>query len=61
MQQLRETPLRLERHLTMDYINRAQKMAEIEARLRQKPMHPMAVVLAWVVAGIVVTWALLNY
>lgn len=60
MTNLRERPLRLEVSLTQDYINRAVKMAEIEARMNQKALHPMAVVFAWVVAGVVVTWALLN-
>lgn len=60
MTNLRERPLRLEVSLTREYINRAEKMAEIETRLRQRDWHPMAVVFAWVVAGLVVTWALLN-
>lgn len=61
MTNLRERPLRLESSLTMDYINRAQKMREIEARLAKKPVHPMAVVFAWAVVGVLATWALLNY
>lgn len=58
---LREQPIRLERYLTRDYINQSQKMAEIEARINQKPAHPMAVVLDWVLVGILATWVLINY
>lgn len=61
MTNLRERPLRLEVSLTREYINRAEKMAEIEARLQQRDWHPMAVVFAWAVAGILITWVLLNY
>lgn len=39
MHRLREKPLRLERHLTREYINQAVKMAEIEARMNQTPFR----------------------
>lgn len=35
MTNLRERPMRLEMWLTRDYINRAQKMREIEARVQR--------------------------
>ena len=58
---MRKKPLRLVTHfLTMDYVNQAQKMREIEARLkREQSISPMELTAYWVVLGIAVTAILL--
>lgn len=59
MANLREHPIRLERHLTMDYINRAQKMAEIDRYMRGRVISPMELAAYWVALGICLTGILL--
>lgn len=57
----RRHPLRLEETLTMDYVNRAKKMQEIERRLaRDQVIHSTELAAYWVVLGILVTWILLS-
>lgn len=58
---LREQPLRLEHHLTMDYINRAKKMAEIERYMQGRVISPMELTAYWVVLGVFLTLALLAW
>lgn len=58
MTDLRERPLRLEVFLTRDYINRAVKMREIEARL-EREQHYRGLKLAAIWAGAIGgSWAL---
>lgn len=60
MTNLRERPLRLETALTRDYINRAEKMREIEASQPKWTDHPMVYVMAWVVFGILFVYVLMK-
>ncbi len=57
---MRREPLRLEPHLTRDYINQAQKMAEIERYMRKRVISPIELTAYWVALGILVTWIALN-
>lgn len=56
---LRDQPIRLERYLTRDYINKSQKMAEIDRYMRGRVVSPMELTAYWVVLGIFLTWVLL--
>lgn len=57
---MRKDPLRLERALTMDYINQSKKMAEIERYMKRRVISPIELAAYWVVLGIFITWILLN-
>lgn len=64
MTNLREQPLRLERALTQDYINRAVKMREIEERIameRDRPFWTAVFCAFWalVIASLCV-WLYMN-
>lgn len=61
MTNLRDRPLRLEAALTRDYINRPQKMKEIERGLTKKNWYPAAVAVLCVLCGIIVWVALMQY
>lgn len=59
---LRERPIRLESVLTQDYINRAAKMKELEARVKRKrDLEPWLVGAGWVVVFILLGWVAVNY
>lgn len=58
---MRKEPLRLEVHLTRDYINRAQKLAEIERYMQKRVISPAELLAYWVVLGIAVTIGLLMW
>lgn len=60
---MRKEPLRFVSHyLTMDYVNREQKMREIEAQIRKsQPISGPELLAYWVVLGILVTWILLSW
>lgn len=61
MMNLREQPLRLERALTQDYINRAVKMREIEERIARDREHPIWAVVYWIVlVAVLGGWIYLN-
>lgn len=60
MANLRDRPLRLEQALTRDYINRAEKMREIEGRIGRWTDHPMVSVAAWVGLGILFVYAIMT-
>lgn len=60
MSRLRDRPLRVEPALTMDYINKAKKMRDIERNLNRKQWHPSAVTLLFVLCGILFWWVLMH-
>lgn len=60
MTNLRERPLRLESSLTMDYINRAQKMREIDELIERREEHPVRQTFLWVLLGVLVVAILMS-
>ena len=58
---MRPEPLRLEQALTMDYINRAKKMREIERQINRRAIAPWELTAYWVALGIALTFIMLNW
>lgn len=60
---MRKEPLRLvTRYLTMDYVNQAQKMRELDERIKRgQSISAPELAAYWVMLGILITFVLLNW
>lgn len=58
---MRPDPLRLERAMSIDFVNRAVKMREIEERMAREQEHPFWAAVYWIVlASVLGLWIYIN-
>lgn len=52
----RDEPVRLERYLSLDYVDRAAKLRELGERTPRSVLADLDIVVAWVMAGAFALW-----